>query len=917
MLPEVAPERYKIIRLIGRGGMGSVYRALDTRLEREVALKVLLPPTFEADDSAQSESNSVKRLIREARAVAALEHPNIVAIHDVGEMPMRDGEESTYFIVMELVEGQSLRDFIGRRDVALETRVSWLTDVARALAFAHQRGIIHRDIKPENVMIRSDGVVKVLDFGLARRAAGMAAQAGSAALPTLTGRGEVVGTVLYMSPEQMCGSELDGRADQFSWGVMAYELLGGEPPWPGWADSILIVAQVLTREPTPVSALDTALPPALGKVVDRAIARNRDDRFPSMSAVVDALAMATASSPSEKISDAPHILPGEARVSSAPAAPGTGSSEAAPREMAAAPSGPSRARVVGETASAAPSASAPAARSASLLSTWWRRTRSRWRVGALALAAVGAAAPLGIAWLGRVHQREAMSTPSCAEDVDCGAGRVCAAGACVARSGCRSNTECTKAVGAPAICRAQTGACVALASDDCHPVAEDSDLRDDATVWFGAMFPLSGDDARSFGDREFRAVDLARSDFAYMLRGMHAGVGSRSTRPLAIVACDDAVDPPRAARHLVDDLGVPAIIGFRTSKEVIDLATSMFIPRGVLTLAALNTSPVITRLPRAPDQPRMIFRTTYSSAEAAEAIGRLVPEVLEPEIRGAPGAVHGGEPLRVALVRQDDAAGIGFGEAVFRALSFNGRSALENEASYRELTYPFDTGDDEASFARVVDQLVAFAPHVVIHFGADEALLSVIEPLERRWKAPRFRPRYVKPTVLGPDVLAFVAGRAERRRRFFSVTSTSMTAANARFVTRYSAAYGGNVTRSFSPNSSYDAFYLLAYATYALGREPVSGPALARMFGRLMPRGEPIDVGPNGIFDALNTLAAGENIDLNGATGRLDFDLESGEAPIDLAILCVKMEGDGADNVESGLTYDASAAVLRGAMRCP
>jgi serine/threonine-protein kinase len=885
--------------------MGTVYRALDTRLEREVALKVLLPSGDEGDGNLFSDPDLVKRLIREARAVAALEHPNIVAIHDVGEMPIREGEPPTYFIVMELVEGRPLREFIGQKDLSLETRVSWLADVARALAFAHQRGIIHRDIKPENVMIREDGVVKVLDFGLARRAAGVVAQAGSAALPTLTEQGAVVGTILYMSPEQMCGTVLDGRSDQFSWGVMAYELLAGEPPWPGWADSILIVAQILTREPAPICSVNAALPAALGRVVDRAIARNRDDRFPSMSALLDAIATASASSsstapvsssptaaaspPSEKISDAPHVLPVD------PAATGLAGS-----------SGPQAAV---EIARPAPSAS--------LLTTWWRRTGIRWRVGAIAVATLGATAPLGIAWLDRAHHRAASVTPRCAQDADCGVGRVCALGKCEERTACKSNVDCRKALGAPAICRPDTGACVGLASDDCHPVAEDSDLRDDTTVWFGAMYPLSGDDARIFGEREFRAVDLARSDFAYMLRGMHSGVGSRSARPLAIVACDDAVDAPRAARHLVDDLGVPAIIGFRTSKEVIDLATSVFIPHGVLTVVALDTSPVITRLPRAPGQPRMIFRTTYSSAEVAEAIARLVPEVLEPEIRATPGAVHGREPLRVALVRQDDAAGIGFGEALFRALRFNGRSALENDANYRELTYPFDEGEHEPNLDPVVEPLVAFAPHVVIDFGSDDGLLRLIEPLERRWATTGFRPRYLKSTVLGPDVLTFAARHPDRRRRLISVTSTSITAANARFVTRYSAAFGGNVTRTFSPNSSYDAFYLLAYSTYALGREPVTGASLARTMGRLMPRGEPIDVGPNGIFDALNTLAAGGNIDLNGATGRLDFDLDTGEAPTDLAILCVKTEGEAAENVESGLTYDATAGVLRGMMRCP
>ena len=168
-------------------------------------------------------------------------------------------------------------------------------------------------------------------------------------------------------------------------------------------------------------------------------------------------------------------------------------------------------------------------------------------------------------------------------------------------------------------------------------------------------------------------------------------------------------------------------------------------------------------------------------------------------------------------------------------------------------------------------------------------------------------------------VLAFAAGSTERRRRFFSLTSVSATPTNARFVARYSELYSEMVTRTYSPNSSYDAFYLVAYATLALGSEPVTGTALARAIGRLLPPGRLIDVGPSEIFDALNTLKAGENIDLNGATGRLDFDLETGEAPVDFAVLCVRGGTDpaAAESVESGLTYDATAGVLRGTMHCP
>src|ERR1700722_13049549 len=231
-------ERYTIEAHLGQGGMGTVYRARDARLGREVALKVLSEPR-----GAEPESDA--RLLREARAAAALDHPNAVSIFDVGE------HEGTPYIVMELVDGQTLRGAVGDRGVPLATRVTQLADVARALAAAHRRGLVHRDIKPENVMVRGDGVVKVFDFGIARRASAGAGDAVDASAPTqapplpaLTREGVQVGTPVYMAPEQIRGDALDGRTDQFAWGVLAFELLTGRLPWRGrepfaWVASIL------------------------------------------------------------------------------------------------------------------------------------------------------------------------------------------------------------------------------------------------------------------------------------------------------------------------------------------------------------------------------------------------------------------------------------------------------------------------------------------------------------------------------------------------------------------------------------------------------------------------------------------------------------------------------------------------------
>lgn len=273
-------ERYTIEALIGQGGMGCVYRAYDPRLDRRVALKVI----SEGPEGPPSPATNA-RLLREARAAAAFDHPNAVTVFDVGEFG------GTPYIVMELVEGRTLRQAPGETPPPVSTRVGQLIDVARALAAAHKRGLVHRDIKPENVMIRNDGMVKVLDFGIARRTAGPtnAQSATVPALPTLTVEGAQMGTPVYMAPEQIRGEQVDGRADQFAWGVLAYEVLAQKLPWRGGSDLLAVMASALT-DSVDRSALDQAgVSPAVTRAVLRALEKKPDARFASMDELRSAL----------------------------------------------------------------------------------------------------------------------------------------------------------------------------------------------------------------------------------------------------------------------------------------------------------------------------------------------------------------------------------------------------------------------------------------------------------------------------------------------------------------------------------------------------------------------------------------------------------------------------------------------------
>ena len=274
-------DRYRIEALLGEGGMGAVYRAYDTRLQRIVALKVL---RIGPDGS----TGGTSRVMREARAAAALGHPNAVVIHDVGEI------EGTAYIAMEHIDGDSLRTFVTDRAVDTATRIRWLCDVAEVLAAAHARGLVHRDVKPENVMVKRDGTIKVLDFGIARRVRDDVDPAGptvdSDDPTTRTGEGVVAGTPAYMSPEQVRNQPIDERADQFSWAVMAYEVLSGKLPWKP-RDQVAIIASILMDEPAALHSVTGAsgIDEHVSAVIARALSKSPSARFPSMRALLDTL----------------------------------------------------------------------------------------------------------------------------------------------------------------------------------------------------------------------------------------------------------------------------------------------------------------------------------------------------------------------------------------------------------------------------------------------------------------------------------------------------------------------------------------------------------------------------------------------------------------------------------------------------
>jgi WD40 repeat protein len=260
---------YEIVALLGAGGMGEAYRARDTRLGRDVAIKVL-PPEF-ADNPER-----LRRFEQEARAVAALSHPNVLAIHDVGT------HDAIPYLVTELLEGESLRDRLKGGGLTVRKAVETAVQIAQGLAAAHEKGIVHRDLKPANVFVTKDGQVKILDFGIAKLAPPKSAkELGQATtLAHATEVGMTLGTVGYMSPEQVLGKPLDARSDLFSLGVVLYEMLSGTRPFQkGSAPETM--AAILKEEPPDLAEIGKAIPPGLTRIVRHCLEKEPSSRFQS------------------------------------------------------------------------------------------------------------------------------------------------------------------------------------------------------------------------------------------------------------------------------------------------------------------------------------------------------------------------------------------------------------------------------------------------------------------------------------------------------------------------------------------------------------------------------------------------------------------------------------------------------------
>jgi branched-chain amino acid transport system substrate-binding protein len=532
-----------------------------------------------------------------------------------------------------------------------------------------------------------------------------------------------------------------------------------------------------------------------------------------------------------------------------------------------------------------------------------RRTGARFSSALLALSTTTA----GCSFVANSETHQCETTEDCRTLGPEFEGTVCTdRNVCLAESWeCSTHEECiARQAGAPAICRADH-TCVAVLSDDCTKVTGAFD--DPTSILVGFLGGIEGDFS-PFGVPIHNSVVLGFGDIAAFGVGLPGGPAGRP-RPFAFVTCNDASDAQRAARHLVERLQVPAIIGPSSSQDTIVLAKNIAVPEGTLIMTPSATSPAITGL----DDNNLVWRTAPSDAIQAIPITLLIAD-LESQIRFELGLPES-DAVRLAVAIRDDAYGAGIAELVFAKLVLNGKDATANGKDLLQRSY----SATDPNLSDLATDFVDFKPHIVLLLGADEAVTGLLAGIEDDWSLDPTvaRPRYILPNFgKSAATLSRVGTDDDLRKRIIGTVPGRRNVLYDAFALHYEAVFG-SVPDSFGTANAYDAVYVLAYAMASVRDEPVTGASIAKGFSKII-AGEALPVGPNGINPAFGRLSAGGTLDFTGASGPLDFNLSTGEAPADIDIWCIVADVAGAAQFKSsGQYYDAELHELVGARACP
>jgi len=508
---------------------------------------------------------------------------------------------------------------------------------------------------------------------------------------------------------------------------------------------------------------------------------------------------------------------------------------------------------------------------------------------------------------------------ACATDDDCKAlgfvsavcnqeTKICEPGA--AAGECTTAEECEASSGKPSICSAEKK-CVTLTTEDCAQVL--GDYKNPNAIVIGFLGPLVGADA-STGLPIHNGAKLALHEIETQAVGLPGGPNN-APRPIVMVCCDDLSapesDPLRAAKHLVNDVKVPAILGPAFSGITIDTAKNVTIPAGVLTISASATSPSITGL----QDNGLVWRTCPSDALQAIPLAGLVTP-LEAQIRMEQMLDPMTDKIRVAMAVKGDAYGTGLGDAVTPLLKFNDASAAANGENFKRFEYDDPSGNPNPDFSEIITNITTMKPHVILMFGTTEAAKNLFDGIEAAWGD--LNPMPPRPYYLFPDggkvvELTDGVGADDTKRKRIRGTVPGVTSElYGAFKLRYQS-YIKQDPLAYA-DTGYDAAYLLAYSMLAVGDKPLTGIAISDAMKK-MSKGTPIDAGPTNdeINKAFQAIQSAGEIDYNGASGPLNFDPKTGEAKADIDIWCIGRNAEGkATFFSSGQHYDAQSEAIVG-----